>query len=62
MNTFDDHPPVGYCNRCGRLTWNTDNVGSEDRMTQPDGNPCGGQFKPGTGSEDRMLRPDAETR
>lgn len=32
------------CNRCGRYTWDLSQFGAEDRMTQPDGNPCGGLF------------------
>lgn len=34
----------GSCNRCGRSTWTKADLGTEDRMTQPDGNPCGGRF------------------
>lgn len=37
-------PPVASCNRCGRLSWSGTDLGTEDRMTQPDGNPCGGMF------------------
>lgn len=37
-----DAAPLGVCNRCGRQTWAADAVGTEDRMMQPDGNPCGG--------------------
>lgn len=37
-------PPLGQCNRCGRQTWEASEVGAEDRMTQPDGNPCGGRI------------------
>lgn len=33
---------AGQCNRCGRKSWSKDEVGAEDRLTQPDGNPCGG--------------------
>lgn len=36
--------PVGECNRCHRKTWDEENLGTEDRMTQPDGGPCGGTF------------------
>lgn len=39
-----DAPPLAICNRCGRNTWDVVDVGVEDRMTQPDGNPCGGRF------------------
>lgn len=39
-----DTPPLGRCNRCGRQTWAESEVGTEDRMTQPDGNPCGGRI------------------
>jgi hypothetical protein len=38
-----DAPPLGQCNRCHRKTWSPDELGAEDRMTQPDGNPCGGR-------------------
>lgn len=38
--------PRGECNRCRRKTWSASQVGTEDRMTQPDGNPCGGKFVP----------------
>lgn len=37
-------PAVAICNRCHRQTWEPDAVDTEDRMTQPDGNPCGGRF------------------
>jgi hypothetical protein len=40
-----DAPPLAVCNRCERQTWDADLVGTEDRMTQPDGNPCGGRFE-----------------
>lgn len=33
------------CDRCGRSSWAPDNVGTIDRMTQPDGRPCGGTFR-----------------
>jgi hypothetical protein len=39
-----DAPPLAQCNRCGRKSWDADAAGTEDRMTQPDGNPCGGRF------------------
>lgn len=51
----DDAPPLAECNRCGRKTWDESGVGIEDRMPQPDGNPCGGRFVPpreGGGSGD----------
>lgn len=38
-----DAPPLGECNRCHRKTWSVAELGTEDRMTQPDGNPCGGR-------------------
>lgn len=38
--------PVGECNRCHRKTWDEATLGTEDRMTQPDGGPCGGRFEP----------------
>jgi hypothetical protein len=41
----DDTMPGRRCNRCGRRTWAADLFGAEDRMTQPDGNPCGGRFE-----------------
>lgn len=37
-------PPVGICDRCGRKTWDSDELYTEDRMPQPNGNLCGGQF------------------
>lgn len=37
-----DKPPVAQCTRCGRKTWSSSEVNTEDRMTQPDGQPCGG--------------------
>lgn len=39
-----DAPPLGRCNRCYRYTWAQSEWGTEDRMTQPDGNPCGGRI------------------
>jgi hypothetical protein len=39
-----DAPPLGQCDRCLRQTWSADEVGTEDRMTQPDGNSCGGRI------------------
>lgn len=44
LDAFLNQPPVARCNRCGRAAWNPEDVGQEDRMTQPDGNPCGGRF------------------
>jgi len=38
-----DAPSVA-CGRCGRHTWSPSEFGQEDRMTQPDGFPCGGRF------------------
>jgi hypothetical protein len=38
-------PPLAECDRCGRKTWAEAEVGTEDRMTQPDGNPCGGRLR-----------------
>lgn len=47
MSVFGlDDPPLARCNRCGRSTWSLEQVSTEDRMTQPDGNPCGGLFVP----------------
>lgn len=40
-----DDPPAAVCSRCGRKTWEPMVIGAEDRMTQPDGNPCGGRFE-----------------
>jgi hypothetical protein len=40
----DDAPPLAECNRCHRETWDPDDISTEDRMPQPDGNPCGGWF------------------
>lgn len=39
-----DDAPAGVCGRCGRETVAVDLFGQEDRMTQPDGYPCGGRF------------------
>lgn len=39
-------PPIGQCNRCHRKIWAESELGNEDRMTQPDGNPCGGRIVP----------------
>lgn len=39
-----DAPPLGQCNRCQRQTWAPSELNTEDRMTQPDGNPCGGRI------------------
>lgn len=36
---------VGYCGRCGRLTWRKVELGTVDNMPQPDGGPCGGVFE-----------------
>lgn len=36
--------PVATCSRCERETVDADLFGQEDRMTQPDGGPCGGTF------------------
>jgi hypothetical protein len=40
-----DAEPVGQCRRCGRKTWSDMEIGREDRMTQPDGDPCGGRIE-----------------
>lgn len=39
-----DDAPVAVCGRCGRETVDVELCGQEDRMTQPDGFPCGGRF------------------
>ena len=39
-----DGPPLARCSRCGRSTWSLSEIDTEDRMTQPDGGPCGGKF------------------
>lgn len=39
-------PPLGECGRCHRKTWTSSEVGQEDRLTQPDGYPCGGRIEP----------------
>lgn len=39
-----DAAPLGQCNRCHRKTWSESELGIEDRLTQPDGNPCGGRI------------------
>lgn len=36
--------PVGECHRCHRKAWDAEDIGTEDRMTQPDGGPCCGTF------------------
>jgi hypothetical protein len=41
-----DDAPLAQCSRCGRKTWSESQVGAEDRMTMPDGSPCGGRFGP----------------
>lgn len=48
MTDIDDlfGPPLGECGRCHRKTWAPSEVGHEDRMTQPDGFPCGGTVQP----------------
>lgn len=40
-----DNAPTQRCGRCGRQTVDTAQFGTEDRMTQPDGGPCGGRFE-----------------
>lgn len=42
----EEDPMTARCNRCGRITYEPGNVNTEDRMTQPDGNPCGGRLVP----------------
>jgi hypothetical protein len=42
-----DDAPFAICGRCGRKTWSLAERGAEDRMTQPDGFPCGGMFDTG---------------
>ncbi len=37
-------PPLGECNRCHRQSWTESELGTEDQVTQPDGNPCGGRI------------------
>jgi len=44
LAAFLDSPPLAECGRCRRKTWSPEEVGQEDRMTQPDGFPCGGRF------------------
>lgn len=39
-----DDAPCQRCGRCGRYTWAVSEFDGEDRMTQPDGSPCGGRF------------------
>lgn len=39
-----DASPIGECNRCHRKTWVASELNTEDRVTQPDGNKCGGQI------------------
>ncbi len=40
-----DDAPFQRCDRCRRKTWTAAAFDTEDRMTQPDGNPCGGRFR-----------------
>jgi hypothetical protein len=40
-----DDAPFQQCGRCRRKTWATSDFGTECRMTQPDGYPCGGRFE-----------------
>jgi hypothetical protein len=40
-----DDAPTLRCGRCGRQTVDMAAAGTEDRMTQPDGYPCGGRFE-----------------
>lgn len=40
-----DDAPFQQCGRCKRKTWDKAEFGSECRMTQPDGYPCGGRFE-----------------
>lgn len=40
----DNAPPLAQCNRCLRKSWSESEINIEDRMTQPDGNPCGGRM------------------
>ena len=41
-----DAPPLAVCSRCGRQSWSVVQIGKEDRMPQPDGQPCGGLLVP----------------
>lgn len=41
-----DDAPSQQCGRCGRYTWSPSEFGTECRMPQPDGYPCGGRFEP----------------
>jgi hypothetical protein len=45
LSALLDAPPLGECGRCHRKTWAPSEVGQEDRMTQPDGYPCGGRIE-----------------
>jgi len=40
-----DAPALARCSRCGRSTWSPREMGTEDRMPQPDGQPCAGIFE-----------------
>jgi hypothetical protein len=46
-----DAAPLAECGRCHRRTWSPSEVGREDRLTQPDGFPCGGMFSGGPVTE-----------
>lgn len=41
---YEPAPFVAQCDRCQRKTVVASEIGREDRMPQPDGNPCGGKF------------------
>jgi hypothetical protein len=52
---YGQHPavttePVGACSACGRKAWDLEQLGTLDKMHQPDGKPCGGIFRGRCGS------------
>ena len=42
---YEPAPFVAQCDRCGRMTVVASEIGTEDRMRQPDGRLCGGTFE-----------------
>lgn len=40
----EDAPPLAQCDRCGRVTWEANEIDTTDHMPQPDGSACGGHF------------------
>jgi hypothetical protein len=38
----EDAEPLAECEKCHRQSWDADEIGRQDMMTQPTGRPCGG--------------------